>query len=204
MGKNSKTDMLGEYKGVPFESNEEHAFLMWAFELMEAGYIENIERAATFTLSTGVTHRYEQVTALKTKTKVEEKRQVLLTPHVYTPEYKIIWTRKAYESPFLWVIGQEGKKEGLFVGEGIFSGDFEGAFTYIEVKPVFDHQNMTRAFKINQKWMWEAHRIFVNLVKPQELFAETFTPRAYLTTPKTGRPRAIKWDVLTISEFLNH
>jgi hypothetical protein len=66
---------------------------------------------------------------------------------------------------------------------------------------MFDQNNMERLFKVNQKWMWQKHGIFVNLIKPQELFQKTFTPAEYLRTP-TGKPRKLNFKPRNLFDFL--
>lgn len=192
--KTKMKDTTGEYKGIAYESLEELAFLQWASEARKAGYIQHIERAASYLLSDAVHHNWAQ----QLKTKSKPMTQLLLHGHSYTPEFRITWNRCALGT-FVHLFNMQCKKEALFVGHY----EVGELVTIVEVKPLFDQNNMERLFKVNQKWMWEKHKVFVNLVKPQQLFKETFTPGEYRTTP-SGRPRLIKWTIKTISQFLNN
>lgn len=202
MKKKTKT-VEGEYRGIKWESPEELAFLQWAFELVDAGYIESVERAKSFILAEPLQAEYTKITQLKTRVKEEAKTETLLRGHIYTPEYRIVWNSDKYErfvNDTFDFIGRKSKVTQPFINTFERLGQ---RITYIEVKPNFDQQNMTRLFVINQKWMWEKHKVFVNKVIPQELFEVTFTPQAYLKTP-TGKDRIItKWKVKSLNEFIN-
>jgi len=180
------------YNGIAVDSQEEIMMLMWLEELIEAGYVENLERAPTYNLSERLENKYAQVVKMKTKTKEVEKNQVLLESHVYTPEFVVNWTH-AGAALFVDRMNNMTKIDAPFIGN---------YRTLIEVKPGFDQNNMTRLFKINQKWMWEKYQLYVNLIQPHKLFEETFTPKAYLTTP-TGKQRVIHWPVRTLEEYVN-
>ena len=73
--------------------------------------------------------------------------------------------------------------------------------TWLEIKPKFDQNNMTRLFKINQKWVFDKHGLFVDLVIPETLFEKTFTPKDYLTTP-TGKQRKLNYKPKSCQEWL--
>lgn len=180
------------YNGLAVDSQEEVMAIMYFEELIEAGYVEKIERAEPIRLSERLENKYTQVVEMKTKTKEVEKNQVILEDHVYTPEFKVTWTHKG-KGLFVDSVHKERKIDAPFIGNWV---------TYIEVKPSFDQNNMTRLFKINQKWVYQQHQIFVNLVQPHKLFEETFTPKAWLKTP-TGKDRVIHWKVRSIEDYIN-
>jgi hypothetical protein len=95
------------------------------------------------------------------------------------------------------------KKQGSSLDK-ILMHELKGRyFSYIEVKPSFDFKNMTRLVKINQKWVFEKHHIYINIVVPEHLFNRTFTPLKYFTTDKSGKPRKIKYkNKITLQEYL--
>jgi hypothetical protein len=192
--RSKKKDTQGSYKGVPYDSLEELAFLQWASELQKAGYIKSIQRSPSFLLSDSVSNDY----VIQKITTSKPAIQTLLQGHSYTPEFIIIWTKKSRDK-IIWTLEEPTKFDKVFVGTKEENGEYK---TFIEIKPMWDQNNMERLFKVNQKWMWQKHQIFVNLIKCQELFTETFTPNEYLTT-KTGRSRTIRWKVKTVYEFLN-
>lgn len=187
------------HNGLAIDSDEEYYCLLYLEELMQAGYIYKIERAETYSLFDGLTNVYEEEKQLKTKVNIVEKRQVLLAAHEYTPEFVVKWTPKAINL-LIWKFYRDVNEK--FDKPFIYEQVAEYPVSFIEVKPAFDQNNMTRAFKINQKWMYEKWGIFVNLVQPQKLMEETFTPREYLKTP-TGKTRVIHWPIKTLEEYID-
>jgi hypothetical protein len=193
--RSKKKDTTGTYKGIEYDSLEELAMLQWLYELKNEGYIQSIRRATSYLLSNSLVHDYAQ----QLKTKSKPVQQTLLHGHSYTPEFHVIWTPQGADI-FLWYIGSPHKFDKTFIGYMTIST----SECIVEVKPVWDQNNMERLFKLNQKWMWDRHRVFVNLVKPQELFARTFTPKEYLTTPSGRRREITKWEYRTLHQFLNN
>ena len=54
--------------------------------------------------------------------------------------------------------------------------------SYIEVKPDFDFNNMTRYARIKMNWLFQQTGVFTNLVKVPSVFKNTFTPDRYILT----------------------
>lgn len=184
----------GSFNGIEYDSLDELGILQWLFELKAYGYIKSIKRAESFLLCDRLNNNYaEQMKRVSSKPMC----QTLLHGHSYTPEFRIVWDKKALDK-IVWMITEEKKFDKFFIGK-IEDGDI---VTYIEVKPGFDQNNMERLFKLNQKWMWDKHEIFVNLVKIKDLFPISYTPKAYLTTP-SGKTRVLKWKARTLNQFLN-
>lgn len=188
-----------EYNGVIYESEEELMTLLWLEELQQEGYVDRIEKAQSFNLSDGLSVSYTEVKELKTKSKEVQKRQIILEGHIYTPEFRVLWKPKSVYNKFLWKYYRDINER--FNSLFMYEQTPEGPVTYIEVKPGWDQNNMTRLFKINQKWVYEKYGIYVNLIQPHKLFENTWTPEKWLTT-KTGKKRAINWDVRTLQEYL--
>lgn len=182
------------YRGLLNESNEELAFLWWAFDLLDTGIIISIDRAQPFLLSESLINEYTEVRELKKSTKEEKKIQRLLRPHEYTPEYRIHWSREGSDKFISKVYNKNKIKDKIIITDNYSS--------YIECKPIFDQNNMTREFVINQKWMWNKYGIFVNLIIPQILFEATFSPKQYFLTA-TGRPKKNTQGFITLEQFLN-
>lgn len=180
---------VGSYRGIKYESLEEMAILQWLFELKGARYIKSIKRAPSFLLSDGLINHYAE----QLKTKSRPAQQTLLQGHSYTPEFIVEWEAKGIQK-FVW--SGKGKFEHLFIADA-------ASYTYIEVKPPFDRNNTERAFKLNQKWMWQKHGIFVNLVKTSQLFPRTFTPEEYKKTPNGGI-RKLNWKAKSMNDYLNN
>jgi len=192
----------GEYRGIAWESYEELYFLYWIYELKDKEYVYSIQRAPSFGLSQGLSSTYLE--RLKTKTK--ERTQKILEEHSYNPEFLILWNQKAVEEKIIWQLPSVPKYQKQIIAQRHKDSSNQPAqywHSLIEVKPIWDHQNMTRLFKLNQKWMWDKHGIFVNLIFPKRLFQATFTPNDYLYTEKKRDKRSIEWKILTVDEFLN-
>lgn len=192
----SKKARVGVYKGIEWESYEELSFLYWAFELKNQGYIKSIRRSPSFLLSDSLVHDF--VVNLKTKSKPAS--ELVLHGHSYTPEFIIEWDAKMGQR--IWdTLGSQQKYNAPIMATYEQVGDKRVCISYIEIKPMFDQNSMERLFKVNQKWMWQKHGIFVNLVKVGELFPRTFTPKEYLYTP-TGKPRKLNWKPRSLFDFL--
>lgn len=189
------------YRGISCDSEQEIFILMWLFELQDNGILWEIDRSESFLLSEPLIEK--EVIQLKTKTK--EKDKTILHKHIYTPEFRV----KIYN--FFRGDTLEGIKQSKIAGafDKLFRDycrvtetiEDTGMYYYFEVKPEWDQNNMTRLFKINQKWMYDKYKIFVNLVKPLELFEQTFTPKEYLKTT-TGKARKINFKVRTFEEWI--
>lgn len=184
------------HNGIPIDSDEEYMFLIWIEELIEEGYIEKICRAETYLLSEKLVNSYKQDIILKTKTKEVIKNQTLLDEHVYTPEFMIYWSN-IENGLFVHRLRHTltDKVIKSFIRK---SGEHTSC---VEVKPEYDQNNMTRLFKLNQKWMWEKYKIFVNLIYPHKLFEQTFTPKLWLKT-SSGKQRVIHWKIKTLEEYV--
>lgn len=201
------------YKGLLVESESEIMIIDWLFELKEKGLIHSIERSPELIISRGLDNRYVKHTQMKTKVKEESKNQVILPPHHYTPEFTVQWYNRTPKA-LAWPISDIGirKLEGALFGHSfpiVIDPSINnplhqnGLITYIEVKPSFDYQNMSRLFRVNQQWVWESRKMYINLLEPISLYKATFTPVNYLKTRKTKTEREIKWKIITCDEYLN-
>jgi len=213
------------WKGVLFDSNEEMFFAMWLQELKTYGYVTEWKKnQESIDITKGTKLYYIKYTQLKTKLKKEEKAFTLLRPSEYTCDFEILWTLEGMNK-FLFQISENQREtvtkhiekrggitnptEALF-----FSAEYNT--TFVEVKPDFDQNNMERAFVLNQKFIWDKYKIFVNLIEPVELFKKTFLPLAvvpyfqYKVVPKKAQLKGkikgswkMDWIPKTITEYLN-
>ena len=171
-----------------YKSKEELYFSLYLDELKDNGYITNYEyECDSYTLSHKAT--YQTIKKLKTKDSMVHKH--LLASHVYTPDFKIKWDFKAFNH-----FTKNQSLELPFWGNNQYQ-------SIIEVKPVFDQNNMTRLFSINQKWLFSEHGIYVQKIVPIKLFEKTFTPKRYLLTDGGGQQRKIKFKPRSLEEFIN-
>jgi len=176
------------YNGISYDSKEEIYFSWYLDELFEAGYIdEYCRQPEPFSLFDPV--RYNWILSLKTKKK--EMTTTLLRAHSYQADFKIEWNASAINLFF---------DINKLNGGPFFSSEYGTSF--IDVKPSFDMQNMTRLFTINQKWVYQRFGVYVQKIVPQKLFKATFTPNRYLYTDKSSKPRKIDYPVQTLTEFI--
>lgn len=182
-----KPKVVREYLGYPIDSDGEVHFIMWMEELKQNGFIKDYKRGETIVLSNPVTNTY--TSQLKTKSKVNN--QNILMSHSYSWDFTIEWTDLGIKH-FVNKFGEKWEKPFIINSEST---------SFVECKPPFDFQNMSRLATLNIKWVWEKYKIFIQLVKNIELFEKTFTPKAYLVT-KNGKNRKLQHNVRTLEEYL--
>jgi len=184
----------------PYDSPEE-AYTSWYLdELGNAGYIsEYAFQPESFSLFAKCTYQYSK--QLKTKKKILEV--AILQEHLYTPDFRVLWSDRV-----MGVLFKNIENVGLNKGAPFWAMeppiyDNELLFESIwEVKPLFDRNNMTRLFTINQKWMYSKYGIYVQKIIPQKLFKYTFTPKKYLLTDMGKQKRKIIFEVRTLEEYV--
>ena len=176
-----------------FDSKGELYFSWWINQLIEARYIESVEyQPEPFSLSGQV--NVDRFEPYKKKEGGKYVPEEILAGHIYTADVLIYWTQKAINLFAFPLEGDLRKKKNRSFLQLLCQQDSVGKwFSFIEVKPSFDQNNMTRLAKINQKWVFEKYGIFVNIVIPEKHFEKTFTPTRYFYTDKSGKPRAIKY-----------
>ena len=180
-----------------FDSNEEKFFSWYIRELQEANYIYHIEyQPESYHLSRPQIHCFTK--PLKTKTKLVSV--TLLREHVYTPDFRILWEQKARGLFFNNHDDKVDLRKTPFITNSTSNSLSE---SLIEIKPVFDQNNMTRLFSINQKWLYHHYNTYVQKIIPVKLFEQTFVPQKYLLTDKTNKPRKLKFQPRTLNEFLS-
>lgn len=189
--------------GHVFDSMEELYFYWWVKELMDNGFIEKfVSQPEPFTLSSGLKMPY-----IKEMKKVANKElwKDIIEPSVYTCDGLIKWNKKA-EFIFYFdfdVFSTTHKGFGICKDKKMLElFVLRNSQCFIEVKPFFDQNNMTRLAKTNIKWVWDKHQEFVNLIVPSKLFMQTFTPKRYLRSDKDTTDRKIHFKVRSLEQFL--
>ena len=177
------------------QSMEELYFVWWLCDLKDMGYVEDAwYEDDTFVLGDGCTKFYTK----HMKTKSKRLEETVVRPTVYTPDFKIKFTEKADGVFYRDIVSEDklmkGSKRLFFFGEDLVS--------YVEIKPDFDFNNMTRYAKIKINWLFQRSKIYVNLVKVPTVFKDTFTPERYLLTDNNRRTRSIKYKVKTLKDFI--
>lgn len=133
-----------------------------------------------------------EVTVTIPMKRVPDKKKVktYIEEHNYTPDYFVIWEPAALQH------------KGITDYFVIASNDAGHLYSYIEVKPMYDKNNMTRIFKQRtQPWIWDKYNWFVQLVKVPMIFKHTFTPGRYLLTNKSHKPRKINFMTRSFNEW---
>lgn len=210
----------------PFDSNEERWFYFWCAELVREGHIKKfIFQPKSFKLFDEV--RFNVTKPMKrVEDKIESK--ILLEGKEYTPDFKIIWNENhnLVHTYIEYILN--GKPTREFISNKLISFIENQGFdmlefvSYVEIKPDFDQNNMTREFKINQKWMYQKYGIYVNLVIPTRKnkpklnwFQRTFTPidvmeeEIYTRKVKTKNgvrnsgDSKLRYQPRTLKEYLN-
>jgi len=187
--KNKKTKAIKTrtYLGIPVDSDGEIHFIMWMEELKQNGYIKEYKRGESILLSNSVTNNYVQ----QLKTKSKPCHHTILMGHSYSWDFTIEWTELGLQY-FVSKFGEKWEKPFLINSKSM---------SFIECKPPFDFQNMSRLAVLNIKWVWEKCQIFIQMVKNEELFEKTFTPKQYLIT-KSGKLRKTKHKIRTLQEYI--
>lgn len=125
------------------------------------------------------------------------KNKVLLQKHSYTCDFIIEWNPDYKGVVF-------SNLDRIEPAPFFISNYVKGKYlTYLEVKGEYDMENMTRLFKLNQKWVYEKFGIYVQLVKTYEFFRKYFIPKRYLLTDISEKNRKLNFFPLEIDEWLN-
>ncbi len=185
------------------DSNEEAYFVWYLEELKSFGYISSWKsQPITYSLSDKVLYEWEE----QLKTRVRVKEQTLLQGHVYTPDFKIVWTSKAKDIFYSKTADRNNVKNCSFIAQEIDGKDV----SIIDIKPTFDAHNMTRLFIINQKWVYSKYGIYVQKIIPvsskkpkvKGLFEKTFTPVRFFLTNSGRKGRKFHYKTKQIKDFL--
>lgn len=178
-----------------YDSNDEMYFHWYLMELKDNGFIQGYELQPTpFILSNEVRMSYT-----KPMKKVADKilSYSILNGHIYTPDAKIFWNEKSSKGVLYNNVGNYYNRIDDVPFLAIDN------VSYVEIKPSHDFKNMTRLVKLNQKWVWDKHKEFVNIITPQKLFNETFTPGRFFLTDKSSTKRKLNYkNIKTINEFI--
>src|SRR5689334_24642455 len=94
-----------KYRDLICDSLSEVYTLYWLFELQAEGYIKRIERGDTYPLFSPISRGYH----VRLKTKAVSRTEILLGPHVYTPDFKFELTEKGLKLPLFVEINATDK-----------------------------------------------------------------------------------------------
>jgi len=182
------------------DSPEELWMSFWLQEVQEAGYIDSFQlHPEPFLLAPAFSYIYDK--ALKTKVKTLESN--LLSPHIYTADYKITWHKNARGFFFLSISDQLNLKLVPFVAQETEDGN-NNYYSIVEIKAGFSKFHAGREFSINQKWMMQRFGVYVNktiISNKTGLFKDTFCPEKFLLTDKSKQNRKLHFEPRTLEEF---
>lgn len=175
--KKKKDPLLVEYG---LDSFIEIHYYWYLLELEKMGYISKI-----------IKHPKQEEILPKVMKGV---KGVLLNSFNYTPDFLVYWNDKAYNEHIV-VEEDKATTKAIYVSQN--------GKTYIEIKPDFDMNNMTRDFRVKQKVIYHALGRYVQLVIVPKIFKSTFTPLRYLMQDKkSNRRRSIKFKINLFSEWV--
>ena len=174
--------IIHEYNGILMDSQEEVYFAHWLDEAVSAGWVEKwMYVTKPFLVCPPIKRRYTKTTVLKTKIKQEQKEFTILQDLEYTPDFKIKWTQDGINRFVSFVANTEKLEE--FDPKSFFFGGYEGDLyttTWVEVKPNFDMHGKISKFSVLQKILWTFKQTFVDLIQPDDLFKDTWMPKAIM------------------------
>lgn len=129
--------------------------------------------------------------------KIKKKKRVLMQGHLYTPDFEIEWN-----PDYIGVIFSDLNLIEI-TPFFIASKNEEGKYiTYLEVKPEFDFNNMTRLFTNTKKWVYQKYKVYIQLFNPEQFFIKHFIPLRYLKTDKESKDRKINFMYLTYNQWI--
>jgi hypothetical protein len=161
-----------------FQSPEEEHFACWLEELKRTGIVlDYTYEPDPFVLLDPVELTY--LKRMKTKSKPISVK--LSDKVIYTTDFRVQWNQSLSDGLFTW----SDSKEYSSLPE--FYTDSNG-ISYIEVKPDFDRNNMTRAARIKIAWVQSKFGIHIKLWRTQD-YNRTFYPESMLLTPQGADKR---------------
>ena len=186
---------------ITFDSDDEKYFYWYLEELFEAGYIDIFRRCLNpYGLSQMV--KYDVLTP--SKNVIKKKRLGLLQRHGYTPDFEFTWTEKARGIFFHTIHEGKDLRTVSFAANDLT----DIPYSVIEIKPEYDKNNMTRLFRLNQKWLFWTHKVYVQEItvcgKKKGLFQNTFTPKKFQerVTPKRKQPVKINYQPVNLIDYI--
>lgn len=192
--------------GYEFHSWEEAYFYWWVKVLIKAGYIDEvIFQPKSFQLSDPIVVNY-----LKPMKRVEDKYvpETIMSGKLYTCDACIKWNIKAKDI-FFTDINSTIRKKKKHVHQYLiaqYAKEKDYYYSFIEVKPFYDQNNMTVLAIVNIKWVYEKYKQYVNIVIPEKLFEKTFTPKRFLFCDKNiNQKRKVKIKkISSLRDFLDN
>jgi len=189
------------------DSKEEVYFEWWLTELYALGYVKKFSRAIKYVLLNKV-----DIPCLKLKpTKKEPNRLLPSTKNIlkswtYTPDYNIIWEKKALNLFFKDI----DTPTDVSISTYFYARNtVNGYLSVVDVKPIQFRAGVTSTsvkFPHIQKLMMSVYDIYINKSCPTgkgSLYQKTFTPQRYLLQDVAPKKRKIsQWPVYSAGNFI--
>ena len=185
---------------MTIDSPEELWFGWYLNELKESGYVNSfVLHPEPFLLAQAYSYPYDKVL----KTRINEMESNLLSPHIYSPDYKILWNKNARGIFWNSISDRVQLKNVPFVAQETEDGN-NNYYSIVEIKAGFSKFNMDRTFSLNAKWIMQRFGVYVNKIiisNKNGLFKETFVPTKFLLTDKAKQNRKLHFKPRTLEEF---
>ena len=178
------------YEGVQYDSEFEILFAMWIKEAKQCGYIKLAEyHPSSYLLSIPV---FRECWKQDSKGKWKKGKEELFGKVIYTADWRIMWTNKAFECGLIGVLeGDRRMNEFALMGQRSKSGDY---VSFIDVKPPIKaggHNASYRDFAIKAPLIYAQcghylqSLVPINAKKPGEcFFSKCWAPKEYLFRPR--------------------
>lgn len=167
----------------------------WLEDLLLNGYIiyykyepYTIEAGKDITVSIKYTKKGKQKT----------KKKVIKQSVKYTPDFKVKWSNKALG---IFIYNEDTV---CLTSKPLVYNLSKDMITYLEVKPDFDHHNMTRSASSKIKLITYCTNKNIIIVKPTNLFKSTFTPSRFIFTNSGDkkRKRKMKHQPIMLDDYI--
>lgn len=155
------------WNGLVFDSKEEIQFYKWCSELKDASLILDFEYQPMPFLLSDTVRKDEVYSSLSKK-----KASVLLKSHVYTADFKIVFSDK-----FIDLFGYP-----TFL-KYFYPSSSDPYVVYVDIKGNFNKFSGDRILAINQKWVYQTYKAYINKIVPDDLFRDTFLPVSEFVSP---------------------
>jgi hypothetical protein len=180
-----------------FDSDEEKYFSWYLDELTTKGIILEWQyHPKEFTLSSKVQHEF--IRQMKKINKPDIA--FLMHPHEYKADFMIYWN-PGWEGRIFMTLDSLLSLNYPFIAN---IGKSKNPYSVIDVKGGFvgPRNNSGVTFPLNQKWVYQKYKIYVQKIIPQQIFKETFCPDKYRITNVSGKARKIKFQIYSLSDYM--
>lgn len=183
------------YKNIPCDSILEYYFAAYLDELKSRRLVVNFKRAESFLLSGDISHEYKVETKKKGEKSVNE---VILRSCSYTPDFEILFPVDLKGILFETLSSKNPVKD-LLIANDLNNGFYQ---VFCEIKPDYDWNNKTMAFKYLQKWLYDQKGVFVNLVRIPSFFKRSFYPEKFNYTLRNKKRKINTNGFIFVDDYL--